>query len=152
MNLGVASSLAALRAAELARSGAASPIDGYLHAIECTVDAGAVSKAVTFAAALPQICSALEYPNRHSSPARYIGWCEAWLEECGAPEVEEPLTGMFLYHLHTTGMIPRQLCCATREEFEQFVCRALIKAARRWYRQCGADDLTVQQVLGRSAR
>jgi hypothetical protein len=123
-------------------------IDGYLHAIEHTVQAGAVSEAVTLAAALPEICSALELPNLRSSPARYISWCGAWLEERGGPDVEEPLTGMFLYHLH----IPRQLCCATREEFEQFVCRALIKAARRWYRHCGADDLTVQQALGRSAQ
>jgi len=117
-------------------------IDGYLDAVEHTVQAGAVSEAVTLAAALPEICSALELPNLRSSPARYIGWCEAWLEERGVPDAEEPLTGMFLYRLHTAGMIPRQLGCATREEFEQFVCLALIKAARRWYRQCCADELT----------
>src|ERR1700730_12538661 len=42
-------------------------------------------------------------------------------------------------------------CRLAREEFKQLVCRAPIEATRRWYRQRGADDLTVQQNLDRSA-
>jgi hypothetical protein len=92
----------------------------------------------------------LESPDCHGSPTRYIRWCEAWLDDSGSLDAEEPLTGTFLYHLYTAGLIPRQLFCATPEQFEEFVCRALVKAARRWYQQRGADDLTVQQNLDRS--
>jgi hypothetical protein len=117
--------------------------------IEHAAQGGALGRAVTLAAALPQICSVLEQPDLRCSPARYIGWCEAWLDEPISCDVEEPRTGTFLYHLHTAGVIPRQLDCATREEFKQLVCQALIEAARRWYRQRGADDPTVQQNLDR---
>jgi hypothetical protein len=122
----------------------------YLLAIERTLQSGTASEAVTLAAALPHICTMLESPNWHSSPACYISWCDDWLEEIGSLD-EEPLTGVFLYHLHTLKMIPRQLFCATREEFERLVSRALIEAARRWYRERGADDATVQYNLDRAA-
>jgi hypothetical protein len=108
-------------------------LERYLRQVEKKLNAGEVDEALALSAALPRICSMLEHPQLRTSPAHCICWCDAWVTLDG----EE----------HSQNVFP-----VTRPgdaRLARSVSGSLLDAARNWYRQRGAFDLTVQQNLGK---
>jgi hypothetical protein len=120
-------------------------MERYLLRIEQKLEGGRLGEALRLSAALPEICSTLEHPQMRSSPAHCVCWCDAWVtaESDGANVF--PLTRIYLRH---EGEESAQWITADAQ-FARAVSRSLLGAARSWYRQRGAYDLTVQHNLGK---
>jgi hypothetical protein len=122
-------------------------LERYLGTIQQKLEVGKLSEALTLSAALPEICSMLEHPQLRTSPAHCICWCDAWVPADSDGQDVFPLTR---FYLREEGKDAAQWITADAR-FARSVSRSLLDAARSWYRQRGAFDLTVQQNLGRAS-
>jgi hypothetical protein len=120
-------------------------LERYLGTIEQKLEGGKLSEALTLSAALPEICSMLEHPQLRTSPAHCICWCDAWAPTDSEGQDVFPLTRIYL---REEGDDATQWITSDAR-FARAVSRSLLDAARSWYRQRGAFDLTVQQNLGK---
>ena len=119
-------------------------LERYLRTIEQKLEVGKLNEALTLSAALPEICSMLEHPQLRTSSAHCICWCDAWVDDGDEQDVF-PLTRIYL---REEGEEAAEWV-SEDSRFARFVSQALLGAARNWYRQRGAFDLTVQQNLGK---
>ena len=89
----------------------------------------------------------LEHPQMRTSPAHCICWCDAWVAVDGDGDSQNvfPLTRIYL---RQEGEDVVDWISADAS-FARSVSGSLLDAARNWYRQRGAFDLTVQQNLGK---
>jgi hypothetical protein len=122
-------------------------LERYLQSVVEKIEAGELNEALTLSAALPEICSMLEHPQLRTSPAHCICWCDAWVALDGDDESQNvfPLTRIYL---REEGDDAAEWITADAS-FARSVSGSLLDAARNWYRQRGAFDLTVQQNLGK---
>ena len=124
-------------------------IERYLHRIEQKLGHSDLGPALEMSATLPEICSMLEHPQMRTSPAHCVCWCDAWVEMDSDRENVFPLTRIYLrdYLRDEKADFSQWICEDT--QFARSVCESLLNAARGWYHQRGAYDLTVQYNLGR---
>jgi hypothetical protein len=120
-------------------------MERYLCKIEQELERGNVGEALSLSAALPEICSMLEHPQLRTSPAHCVCWCDAWVAQDSDSQNIFPLTRVYL---REEGEDATQWI-ATDAPFARSVSRSLLVAARSWYNQRGAYDLTVQHNLGK---
>jgi hypothetical protein len=124
-------------------------VERYLHRIDQKLEHGELSRALEMSATLPEICSMLEHPQMRTSPAHCVCWCDAWVAMDSDSENVFPLTRVYLRdHLRDEKADFAQWI-GEDAQFARSVCESLLNAARGWYRQRGAYDLTVQYNLGR---
>jgi len=126
-------------------------VERYLHRIDEKLEYGDLNRALEMSATLPEICSMLEHPQMRTSPAHCVCWCDAWVEmDCDSENVF-PLTRVYLRdHLREDNPDFTQWI-SEDAQFARSVCESLLNAARSWYRQRGAYDLTVQYNLGKAS-
>jgi len=126
-------------------------VERYLRRIEQKLEDEDLSRALEMSATLPEICSMLEHPQMRTSPAHCVCWCDAWVEmDCDSENVF-PLTRIYLRdHLREDNPDFTQWI-SEDAQFARSVCESLLNAARSWYRQRGAYDLTVQYNLGKAS-
>ena len=120
-------------------------LERYLRDIEQKLEVGKLEEALAQSAALPEICSMLEHPQLRTSPAHCICWCDAWVEMDSGSEEVFPLTRIYLRGEEDD--VAQWI--AEDANFARSVSHSLLAAARNWYWQRGAFDITVQQNLGR---
>jgi hypothetical protein len=120
-------------------------LERYLGTIQEKLEVGKLHEALTLSAALPEICSMLEHPQLRTSPAHCICWCDAWVLADSDGQNVFPLTRIYL---REEGEDAAEWITADAR-FTRSVSRSLLDAARSWYQQRGAFDLTVQQNLGK---
>ena len=121
-------------------------LERYLKTIDEKLGTGQLSEALTLSAALPEICSMLEHPQLRTSPAHCICWCDAWVAvDDGESQNVFPLTRIYLRQEGDEAAD----WISEDSRFARSVSGSLLDAARNWYRQRGAFDLTVQQNLGK---
>jgi hypothetical protein len=102
-------------------------------------------------ATLPEICSMLEHPQMRTSPAHCVCWCDAWVAMDSDSENVFPLTRIYLRDYLREENADVTQWISEDAQFARSVCESLLNAARGWYRQRGAYDLTVQYNLGKAA-
>jgi hypothetical protein len=120
-------------------------MERYLQTIGSKLDDGRIGEALQMSSALPEICSMLEHPQLRTSSAHCVCWCDAWVSMDSDDEHIFPLTRFYLRH---EGEEASEWIAADAH-FARAVSRALLNAAKAWYRQRGAFDLTVQYNLGK---
>jgi hypothetical protein len=126
-------------------------VERYLRRIDEKLEDGDLNRALEMSATLPEICSMLEHPQMRTSPAHCVCWCDAWVEMDSDGENVFPLTRVYLRdHLREDNPDFTQWI-SEDAQFARSVCESLLNAARSWYRQRGAYDLTVQYNLGKAS-
>jgi hypothetical protein len=120
-------------------------MERYLRDIEQELKHGNVQQALEMSATLPEMCSMLEHPQMRTSPAHCVCWCDAWVAMDSDSQNVFPLTRIYLRDegLELAQWISEDV------QFARSVCKSLLGAARSWYRQRGAYDITVQYNLGK---
>jgi len=126
-------------------------VERYLRRIEEKLQYEDLTRALEMSATLPEICSMLEHPQMRTSPSHCVCWCDAWVEMDSDSENIFPLTRIYLRdHLREDSPDLTQWI-SEDAQFARSVCESLLNAARSWYRQRGAYDLTVQYNLGKAS-
>jgi hypothetical protein len=126
-------------------------VERYLRRIEEKLQYEDLAPALEMSATLPEICSMLEHPQMRTSPSHCICWCDAWVKMDSDSENIFPLTRVYLRdHLREDSPDLTQWI-SEDAQFARSVCESLLNAARSWYRQRGAYDLTVQYNLGKAS-
>jgi len=120
-------------------------MERYLKTIATKLDEGDLGEALQMSASLPEICSMLEHPQLRTSPSHCVCWCDAWVSPDSDDEHIFPLTRFYLRHEGDEA----SEWIAADAGFARAVSRALLDAAKAWYHQRGAFDLTVQYNLGK---
>jgi hypothetical protein len=120
-------------------------LERYLHDIEQELEHGLIKEALELSAMLPEMCSMLEHPQMRTSPAHCVCWCDAWVVADSNSRNVFPLTRIYLREENA------ELAQWISEDaqFARSVSQSLLDAARSWYQQRGAYDLTVQYNLGK---
>jgi hypothetical protein len=126
-------------------------VERYLCRIEQKLEHGDVARALEMSATLPEICSMLEHPQLRTSPAHCVCWCDAWVAMDSDSENVFPLTRIYLRDYLREENADLTQWISEDAQFAHSVCTSLLNAARSWYRQRGAYDLTVQYNLGKVA-
>jgi hypothetical protein len=126
-------------------------VERYLRRIEHRLHNGDLERALEMSATLPEICSMLEHPQMRTSPAHCVCWCDAWVAMDSDGENVFPLTRIYLRDYLRDEKADVTQWVSEDAQFSRSVCESLLNAARSWYRQRGAYDLTVQYNLGKAA-
>lgn len=116
----------------------------YFATIDRHLHAGRWREALELSLALPEICSALEHPMMRTSSAHCACWCDSWL----APDWRDPPL-IFATGSSWEDMLRRARSMRDQPQAGVAFSRALLQAARTWYRRRGSYDVTVQQNLAR---
>lgn len=122
-------------------------LERYLRILSEALERGKLKEALALSAALPEICSMLEHPQMRTSPAHCVCWCDAWVASDGEHGSENVFPLARIYLRQEGGDAVDWI--AEDATFARSVSGSLLDAARNWYRQRGAFDLTVQQNLGK---
>jgi len=126
-------------------------VERYLQRIEQKLCHDDLERALEMSATLPEICSMLEHPQMRTSPAHCVCWCDAWVAMDSDSENVFPLTRIYLRDYLRNEKADLTQWINEDAQFARSVCGSLLNAARSWYRQRGAYDLTVQYNLGKAA-
>jgi len=126
-------------------------VERYLQRIEQKLCHDDLERALEMSATLPEICSMLEHPQMRTSPAHCVCWCDAWVAMDSDRENVFPLTRIYLRDYLRDEKADLTQWINEDAQFARSVCESLLNAARGWYRQRGAYDLTVQYNLGKAA-
>jgi hypothetical protein len=126
-------------------------IERYLRRIEQRLRLGDLNRALDMSATLPEICSMLEHPQMRTSPAHCVCWCDAWVAMDSDSENVFPLTRIYLRDYLRDEKADLTQWITDDTQFARSVCESLLNAARSWYQQRGAYDLTVQCNLGKAS-
>jgi hypothetical protein len=120
-------------------------LERYLHDIEQELEHDLIEAALELSVMLPEMCSMLEHPQMRTSPSHCVCWCDAWVAADNNSRNVFPLTRIYLREENA------ELAQWISEDaqFARSVCQSLLDAARSWYQQRGAYDLTVQYNLGK---
>src|SRR4051794_32137926 len=124
-------------------------VERYLRRIEQNLVHDDLNEALEMSATLPEICSMLEHPQMRTSPAHCVCWCDAWVAMDSDSENVFPLTRIYLRDYLRDDNADLTQWISEDARFARSVCDSLLNAARSWYRQRGAYDLTVQYNLGK---
>lgn len=124
-------------------------VERYLRRIEHKLKTGDLTRALEMSATLPEICSMLEHPQLRTSPAHCVCWCDAWVAMDSDSENVFPLTRIYLREYLRDEKADVTQWISEDAQFARSVCESLLNAARGWYHQRGAYDLTVQYNLGK---
>ncbi len=120
-------------------------LERYLGEIGQELEHDNVRHALEMSATLPQMCSMLEHPQMRTSPAHCVCWCDAWVALESDGRNVFPLTRIYLRDEN----VELAQWISEDAQFARSVCESLLAAARSWYRQRGAYDITVQHNLGK---
>jgi hypothetical protein len=126
-------------------------VERYLHRIEQKLEHDHLDRALEMSATLPEICSMLEHPQMRTSPAHCVCWCDAWVAMDSDSENVFPLTRIYLRDYLRDDNADLTQWISEDAQFARSVCESLLNAARSWYCQRGAYDLTVQYNLGKAS-
>ena len=126
-------------------------VERYLQRIDQKLRHEDLERALEMSATLPEICSMLEHPQMRTSPAHCVCWCDAWVVMDSDSENVFPLTRIYLRDYLRDEKADLTQWINDDAQFARSVCESLLNAARSWYRQRGAYDLTVQYNLGKAA-
>jgi hypothetical protein len=126
-------------------------VERYLRRIDQKLRHDDLERALEMSATLPEICSMLEHPQMRTSPAHCVCWCDAWVTMDSDSENVFPLTRIYLRDYLRDEKADLTQWIHEDTQFARSVCESLLNAARSWYRQRGAYDLTVQYNLGKAA-
>jgi hypothetical protein len=126
-------------------------MERYLRRIAQKLEHGDLNRALEMSATLPEICSMLEHPQMRTSPAHCVCWCDAWVAMDSDSENVFPLTRIYLRDYLRDDRADVTQWVSQDAQFARSVCESLLNAARSWYRQRGAYDLTIQYNLGKVA-
>ncbi len=124
-------------------------VERYLHRIEQKLEHSDLGGALEMSATLPEICSMLEHPQLRTSPAHCVCWCDAWVAMDSDSQNVFPLTRIYLRDYLRDEEADFAEWIGQDAQFARSVSESLLNAARIWYRQRGAYDLTVQYNLGK---
>ena len=126
-------------------------MERYLRRIQQRLERGDLGGALEMSATLPEICSMLEHPQMRTSPSHCVCWCDAWVAMDSDSQNVFPLTRVYLRDYLRDEKADFSQWISEDAQFARSVCTSLLNAARSWYRQRGAYDLTVQYNLGKVA-
>jgi hypothetical protein len=124
-------------------------MERYLRRIEQGLERGDLAGALEMSATLPEICSMLEHPQMRTSPAHCVCWCDAWVAMDSDSQNVFPLTRVYLRDYLRDEKADFSQWISEDAQFARSVSESLLNAARSWYHQRGAYDLTVQYNLGK---
>jgi len=124
-------------------------MERYLRRIEQGLKRGDLADALEMSATLPEICSMLEHPQMRTSPAHCVCWCDAWVAMDSDSQNVFPLTRVYLRDHLRDEKADFSQWITEDARFARSVSESLLNAARSWYHQRGAYDLTVQYNLGK---
>ena len=124
-------------------------VERYLRRIEQKLEHGDLTRALEMSATLPEICSMLEHPQMRTSPSHCVCWCDAWVAMDSDRENVFPLTRIYLRDYLRDDRADVTQWVSQDAQFARSVGESLLNAARSWYHQRGAYDLTVQYNLGK---
>jgi hypothetical protein len=126
-------------------------MERYLRRIEQRLERGELGGALEMSATLPEICSMLEHPQMRTSPSHCVCWCDAWVAMDSDSQNIFPLTRIYLRDYLRDEKADFSEWISEDAQFARSVSESLLNAARSWYHQRGAYDLTVQYNLGKVA-